>query len=596
MTAPAHDHTEVEWQFRAPASAAVVEWLQAPGGAYTAGDAGTKRLEDTYFDTEDWRLYRAGFTARVRRTETGAELTMKVMAAAKDGLRSRRELNEPLAQELVARPWEAPGPCGERLRVLAGKRALRPLFTLLQERHAFVLSHDRGELAEVAVDETRVSRAGGGEQVLSRVEVELLDGGSLERALPFVEALVAACKLAPAEVAKFQAGLAASGLQPPQGYDFGATDIEPNMTAAEVAFAVMRRHFAAMLEREPGARLGEDPEAVHDMRVAGRRLRAALQTFREVLPPELQQFRAEIGWVARALGEVRDLDVQRARLAEWQSTPVPGGAEALEPLARLIEARRTAARQLALAVLDSKRYEELVRAFGEVLRVGPLAGFAGSRKPVLAVAPEIVRKRYKRLRKRAAAAKRDAAAEQFHRARIEAKKLRYALEFVGPLYGKRAETFIAKVTALQDVLGEHHDAVVAQQALAEFAQKHGGDLPPRTVLAMGAVAERHRVAAEKLQEEFAGVYGGVRGRPWRRLRKRMVARRRQGAPVQQRVLLGLDGRRWRVGRADEGAEARSKDAVVLDVVAPEAEDVGEAKPLLANEDGHGGEDGDAVGE
>ena len=82
-----------------------------------------------------------------------------------------------------------------------------------------------------------------------------------------------------------------------------------------LAFAVLRRQLAVVRAKEPGTRLGEDPEELHDMRVATRRLRAALSLFEAVLPVRAQVFREELGWLARLLGSVRDLDVQLEGLA-----------------------------------------------------------------------------------------------------------------------------------------------------------------------------------------------------------------------------------------------------------------------------------------
>ena len=84
----------------------------------------------------------------------------------------------------------------------------------------------------------------------------------------------------------------------------------------ELAFAVVRRQLAVLRDKEPGTRLGEDPEELHDMRVATRRLRAALALFAGVLPVRAQTYREELGWLGRLLGEVRDLDVQQEGLAD----------------------------------------------------------------------------------------------------------------------------------------------------------------------------------------------------------------------------------------------------------------------------------------
>src|SRR5207247_11164456 len=114
--------------------------------------------------------------------------------------------------------------------------------------------------------------------------------------------------------------------------DLGPTAVDASMTLGEVAFATLRMHFGAFLAREHGARLGENPEEVHDMRVASRRLRAAIKFFHDALPPETAWLRREAGWIASSLGEVRDLDVQLAQIDEWTKEMTAEGGLGLAPL------------------------------------------------------------------------------------------------------------------------------------------------------------------------------------------------------------------------------------------------------------------------
>src|SRR5918999_2056995 len=134
------DHEEIEWQFDAPDLELVESWLEehpsAPGLSVVPG--ATRELTDTYYDTEDWRFYRAGYALRVRREGKGAEATMKSLAPSEGALRRRREISEPLEGN-VKSPKGARGPVGERARRLAGARDLRPPFEIRTRRRAFVL-------------------------------------------------------------------------------------------------------------------------------------------------------------------------------------------------------------------------------------------------------------------------------------------------------------------------------------------------------------------------------------------------------------------------------------------------------------------------
>ncbi|MCX7618233.1 CHAD domain-containing protein [Tepidiforma sp.] len=533
MTSPA---LEVEWQFAALDTRPVGRWLQssAPPG-YAVEPLATQSLDDTYLDTPDWRIHRAGYTCRVRAKADGAELTLKSMAEPQEGIRSRREITAPLPGP-EADPRAAPGEAGAALRALCGREPLEPLFRLLTTRQRFRLADGEGPLGEIALDDTAIPVAGDEPVRLARVEVEV-DAAALDRARPFVDALADACSLGPAGTSKFEAALIATGRRPPEPPSFGPEAVDPAMTAGQVAYAVLRKQFRVFLLNEPGTRLGEDIEALHDMRVATRRLRAAMATFRPFLTPRMLAFRDEFGLVARALGEVRDLDVQLERMDEWRAEFPPERAHLLDGIERLLRKRREAARRRMLQVLDSRRYERLCARFATALRSGPPRSFAPGRTPVLAVAPDLVERRYRKVRKLGDRIKKSSPPEAYHLLRIEAKKLRYALEFVGNgIYGKPALEFSARVTALQDLLGLHQDAYVAIDMLEELAASSGRRLEPATLMAMGMLAERYRAHAEELRAKFPQVYRQLAGPEWKKLLRLMEAQRPlEPAPARARA-------------------------------------------------------------
>lgn len=530
----ATDQLEVEWQYAALDTRPVLRWLQSaavPGFSVTP--AGVKELDDTYFDTADWRMHHAGYTCRVRHRGNGSELTLKAMAAASGGMRVRREITEALPPGATS-PARAAGPCGTAIRAIAGRNDLVPLFRLQTRRQLFLLADEQGQLGEIALDDTAIPVGEDTPVRLARVEVEV-DQSAVQRARPFVAAMVAANGLTEALTSKFESALIATGQQVPPVPDFGPTAVNAEMTVAQVAYAVLRRQFGVFLTNEPGTRLGEDIEALHDMRVATRRLRAAMAAFRPYLSPRLLAFRDEFGWIATALGEVRDLDVQLERMAEWRAGFPPERAHALDALEDILHARRLAARKRMLLALDSRRYERLVNRFAAALRHGPPRTFVPGRAPVLAVAPDLVEKRYRAVRKAGDRIDKSSPPERYHALRIDAKKLRYALEFVGAgIYGKPAVDFSARVTALQDVLGLHQDAYVAMDMLQEIASSSGKRLGPATLMAMGVISERYRAHADALRAQFPAVYKPIAGDEWRKLYRLMESRRPTPAPAAAR--------------------------------------------------------------
>jgi CHAD domain-containing protein len=288
------------------------------------------------------------------------------------------------------------------------------------------------------------------------------------------------------------------------------------MRLADVARARVEQQLRALCAHEAGVRTGEAPEDVHQMRVATRRLRAALRLFAGVLPSTADSLRDELAWLAAALGEVRDLDVQTDSLAraacELQAEP-----EALRPVLCVFDARRAAAREALRAALASDRFAALVAGLGDM---GALPGPEGADDPDAAYA--LVRHTYRRLRKAGRQLHAEASPAALHRARIRAKHFRYALESLSEVYRKPGQRLIRRAARLQEVLGAAQDAAVLHELLRDASQPERG-LPPASVFLLGQLSE---VYAERLRQARAAApaaYKRLTGRPWKRLKRRARA-------------------------------------------------------------------------
>ncbi len=541
MSAAVPSDVEIEWQLDALDLRPVERWLAGlpglPAHASFADDTpdlgvptvtalprAAERLVDTYLDTADWRIGRSGFVLRVRHRGGRAEVTLKDMVKAKGGLRRRLEVTEPLPAEGVA-ALGAQGPVGWRLRALAGKRALHAVLEVRTRRRPYDLRVSDENVAEVALDETTIVVGDDHQPVrLQRVEVEVAPAW-VKHLTPLVDTLRRECGLQPAALSKFEAGLLAAGLRVPPPPDLGTVSFGFNPSVGEVAFAVLRRSFNAVLAHETGTRLGEDPEELHDMRVATRRTRAALSLFEEALPVRSRHVRAELGWVAAALGAVRDLDVQIERVDGWIRDFPDDDRVALSDLATLLGRQRDDARRALLVCLDSARYERLVVSFATMLRQGPSRRSAAARAPAAAVVPGLIGARHRAATKAARRAHRSGDPDDFHRTRIRVKRLRYALEFVAEIYQKRTAKYLRHVVRLQDALGLMQDARVAAARLHELATAEGSGLSPTTVFVMGGVTERYRNESEKLARKVPGLLHELRGPEWRKLTALMERQR-----------------------------------------------------------------------
>jgi len=297
-------------------------------------------------------------------------------------------------------------------------------------------------------------------------------------------------------------------------------------TLGDVAHAVVRTQLAALLGHEPAARIGDDPEAVHQMRVATRRLRAGLRLFAAVSPAPVDELLGELKWLAEQLGAVRDLDVQIESIQTVAAELRPP-AEALAPLLAAFESRRAAARHELLQALDGPRYIALVAALSAVVAQSPGMWPAPASEPAAAMLPDLVRARYRRFRKAARKASATAPSPDLHRARIRAKQLRYSLEFVSDVYGKRARGLIRRIVRIQDVLGAIQDAAVMEQRLSGLGQT-SFELPGPSSFLLGQLTQRYAQRAESSRSEVASVLRGVNAGRWRRMRRRF---KREAATV-----------------------------------------------------------------
>jgi len=517
------DSQEIEWQFDALDVRPVSRWLEGDSWgrdpAVATGEA--REISDGYFDTDDWRIYRAGYALRIRRAGgKKVEVTMKRLASAngETGLRSRREISEPLDDADPETLNGATGPVGDRVRALTGSEALRPLFEVRTRRSTHHLMLDGYRVGEIALDETAIPLDEEVEPArIRRVELEV-EPEALDRLEPFVQRLREECRLSPAVASKYESGLFAHGISPPAPPDFGPTALDGSLTTGEFAFRVLRKQFGIFLAHEPGTRIGEDPEELHDMRVATRRMRAAMKIFEDSLPARTRAFRDSLKWVAGALGEVRDIDVQLGHLESWVSDAAPDDREPLLALRAVLEGQRVKARKAMLRTLDSRRYARLVASFADFLRNGPSRRALAARRPIMEVAPDLVRKPYHKVRKLGDPLTEESSGEEFHELRKKGKRLRYALEFLSGIYAEPIKEFIEPLKALQDVLGDHQDAEVATSHLRELSVARGRRLPPETIFVMGGISHRYEIQARELSTRFPEAYRTAVRKKWKKIR------------------------------------------------------------------------------
>lgn len=236
--------------------------------------------------------------------------------------------------------------------------------------------------------------------------------------------------------------------------------------ATEQVLALMRVQREALAAHERGARRGRDPEELHQMRTAVRRLRAILRAVPTVAGPDAAPLRRELRWLGTVLGAVRDVDVLRDYLRAERATLAHAEAAAARRALARLQTARTRARAAALAALASPRYARLRRRLDATLgRRGPVDGDVSLTR--------VARRTFKKLSKAVRALPARPSDAQLHAVRIRVKRARYAAELVRPTVGRSARRFIRSAARLQDILGEHQDAAVAEAQLRAFLTEDG---------------------------------------------------------------------------------------------------------------------------
>ena len=239
----------------------------------------------------------------------------------------------------------------------------------------------------------------------------------------------------------------------------------------ELVRRAVARSVAQILHHDLGARLGDDPEHVHQLRVGTRRLRSDLRSFASLLEHErIAPLRAELGWLGTVVGAVRDNDVLASRLTAHMATLPEADASGAARLRLRLAGEADDARSAMLHAMRGDRYLSLLDGLVDLAAFPPFTKAAGlTARPPAEIASRIVHKPWRRLAKAVHALGPEPSDVELHRIRILAKRCRYAAEAVAPIVGSRAVRFAAAVEDVQTVLGDHQDTVVAESWLRRTA-------------------------------------------------------------------------------------------------------------------------------
>jgi triphosphatase len=456
---------EIELKFEVPAhSIARLNRSSLLRGA-TIASRKPATLVSVYFDTDKLMLRNKGLSLRVRRIGRRYVQTIKQECGESAGLFARNEWERDIDGKQpdldAARDTALEPLLSKKLR-----RGLKPLFETRVRRTVYPIRSGDSEI-ELSIDRGKVE-AGRQSSPLCEVELELKrgDSGALFK---LARTLAEQVPIQLSVKSKAERGYALIAGEEPGAVKAAPVALTPN-SSREAAFqTIARACLHQLVANEPAMQSG-DSEAVHQIRVALRRMRAAISLFADMLPdPQTQEMKAEFKWIAGELAPARELDVFIKRVVNPVANGKPNGP-GVAILAEDLRTRRDHAFARAQAAIGSVRFRNLVLDAAAWIETGEWThnndelGRALRERPIAAAAAEVLRCYRKKILKRGAQLD-ELDPQRRHKLRIQAKKLRYASEFFGSAFpGKKSsrhrERFVAGLEKLQDALGDLNDITV----------------------------------------------------------------------------------------------------------------------------------------
>ena len=441
-----------------------------------AGPAAATRVRATYYDTADLRILRWGGELRL---EAGHGWFVSLGTGERGALHVERE------RRFAASPT-VPAGALDLLTGFTRGAACKPVLHTRTDRHDVGLASAEGALIGRLRDDLVTVMEG--RRIAARFREIVATGVGVNGEGTAMGAVVAAlcdsgavpAHLAPTAVR----AIGAPANAPP---DVAAPRVSRHDSAAVAIRAAIAASVSRLILHDAAVRDGSDPEGVHQARVATRRLRSDLRTFLPLLDPVwTEHLRDQLREIADLLGAVRDTDVLLGRLRSAAGSLSIADQAAAGSALEALQRDRDRARIDLLAWMRSRRYtallDDLVAAANDPHTSSEASGDAAVLLPPLAAGP------WRKLRRLVRELGPDPEDAELHQVRIRAKRARYAAEAVTPVARHAVAGFADAVAGVQEVLGEHADAVVAEAWL-----RRAGDTTDPMVL--GELVGLQRAAA-----------------------------------------------------------------------------------------------------
>jgi len=429
-------------------------------------------MRTTYYDTPDLALRRAGLSLRIRERDGRFVQTLKAEGRASGLALDRDEWEWPLSEPLLDLGATATTPLARLLADPETVRSLRPVFTLEADRRVFELSCEDA-LVEISLDLARVVT---GTQAAPFAEIELeLKRGDVPALFHLARDFAKSAPLRLSLLTKSERGYRL--LPDPDAEDAvraAPIAVPPQWSSQEAFQAIARACLVQIVRNEEIVRRSRAPEALHQMRVGTRRLKAAIAFFADLLDDrESQAAMKDLRWIGKRLGRVRDIDVYADTL---RASAHPPDRDALEKA----EKERRRAYEALLEALEKPRFRGAILRLAAWVEAGR---WRTRRKAYMREARAVavsdrarkeLKQRWKRVRK---ASKKIAGMGdgRRHRLRIRIRELRYGTEFFAATFpgrkaARRHRSMLSLFQHLQDALGELNDLAVAKELFPDRAE------------------------------------------------------------------------------------------------------------------------------
>ena len=446
-------------------------------GYFSISTPRVENMRDIYLDTPDRRLLKSGYACRQREQDGCAVLSLKSLHGAEGNIHRREEVEAPLARiEIPPEQWPDSAARQRVLSLIDPLMRLQPLLHLEQRREVREVLYAQRLVAEFSLDTVKSL-----DQVYHALEIELKGAGTEYDLAAILDKLKGMPGLKPEPRSKFERALAALDAQdtpapPPRTGPVPTEHVLPSDvpgivagdSMAEAARKTLYFHLSHMMAHEAGTRAGGDIEALHDMRVATRRMRTAFYVLAHVIDTDATMpYLKELKHTGRVLGRVRDLDVFREKAEAYLGAFDKSTPPDLTLLMSAWDTEYTRARSKLLKYLDGERYAQFKHAFTAYLEnaLSPISTSNAAQR-VAAALPDLIATRLVEFYACKIRLDRpDADLTDYHQMRIVTKYLRYTLEYFREVLGPEVEQAIGELKVLQDHLGALQDAVVASTHL-----------------------------------------------------------------------------------------------------------------------------------